>query len=75
MKKIDFLFPNKPSYGDLLELRPGIFWFPVELPMMGPEFVNCYILEDGEEIDVQKEEMKPKRIIKVRIIRRVEEST
>ncbi len=50
MKKIDFLFPNKPAYGDLVEIRPGIFWFPVELPMMGPDFVNCYILEDGEEI-------------------------
>ena len=50
MKKIDFLFPNKPPYGELVEIRPGIFWFPIELPMMGPDFVNCYILEDGNEI-------------------------
>ena len=50
MKKIEFLFPTKPSYGEVVEIRPGIFWFPIELPMMGPDFVNCYILEDVDEI-------------------------
>lgn len=34
-----------------------------------------YIADDGDEINVQKEEMGPKKMIKVRIIRRVEEGT
>ena len=34
-----------------------------------------YIADDGDEINVQKEEMAPKKMIKVRIIRRVEEGT
>ena len=46
-----------------------------DMPDVGQHKDGDYILDDGEEIDVQKEEMKPKRIIKVRIIRRVEEST
>ena len=46
-----------------------------DMPDVGQHKDGDYILDDDEEIDVQKEEMKPKRIIKVRIIRRVEEST
>jgi hypothetical protein len=45
------------------------------MPDVGQHEDGDYILDDGEEIDVQKEEMKPRRTIKVRIIRRVEEGT
>jgi len=50
MKKIEFLFSEKPAVGELVEIKPGVFWFPIELPMMGPDFVNCYIFEDYDEI-------------------------
>ncbi len=50
MKNLELLFSDKPAAGKLAEIREGIFWFPIELPMMGPDFVNCYILEDEDGI-------------------------
>jgi len=44
-----------------------------DMPDVGQHKDGDYILDDDEEIDVQKEEMKPKKKIRVRIIRRVEE--
>jgi glyoxylase-like metal-dependent hydrolase (beta-lactamase superfamily II) len=50
MKKIELLFDEKPKFGDICEIKPGIYWFPVDLPMMGPDYVNCYILQDYEDV-------------------------
>ncbi len=50
MKKIEFVFQESPEAGKLYEITEGIFWFPMPLPMMGPDYVNCYILDDGQEI-------------------------
>ena len=45
------------------------------MPNVGQHKDKDYILDDGEEIDVQKEEKIIKRKIRVRIKRKVEEST
>ena len=50
MKKIDFVFQESPEAGELYRITEGVYWFPMPLPMMGPEYVNCYILDDGQEI-------------------------
>jgi len=50
MKKIEFLFQENPETGKLYQITEGVFWFPMPLPMMGPDYVNCYILEDGQDI-------------------------
>ena len=50
MKKIEFVFHETPEAGIIYEIKEGVFWFPMPLPMMGPDYVNCYILEDGQEI-------------------------
>ena len=50
MKKIEFVFQETPEAGEIYEIKEGVFWFPMPLPMMGPDYVNCYILEDGQEI-------------------------
>ena len=50
MKKIEFVFQEAPEIGKVHEITPGVFWFPMPLPMMGPEYVNCYILDDGNDI-------------------------
>ena len=50
MKKIEFFFQESPEAGKIYEITEGVFWFPMPLPMMGPEYVNCYILDDGQEI-------------------------
>jgi glyoxylase-like metal-dependent hydrolase (beta-lactamase superfamily II) len=50
MKKIEFVFQEAPEIGKVHEIKPGVFWFPMPLPMMGPEYVNCYILDDGNDI-------------------------
>ena len=50
MKKIEFVFQENPETGKLYQITEGVFWFPMPLPMMGPAYVNCYILEDGQDI-------------------------
>ncbi len=50
MKKIEFVFRESPEAGKLYNITEGVYWFPMPLPMMGPDFVNCYILDDGQEI-------------------------
>ena len=50
MKKIEFVFQESPEAGKLYEITEGVYWFPMPLPMMGPDYVNCYILDDGQEI-------------------------
>ncbi len=50
MKKIEFVFQESPEVGKLYEITEGVFWFPMPLPMMGPDYVNCYIFDDGQEI-------------------------
>ena len=50
MKKIDFVFQESPEAGELYRITEGVYWFPMPLPMMGPDYVNCYILDDGQEI-------------------------
>ena len=50
MKKIEFVFQENPETGKLYQITEGVFWFPMPLPMMGPDYVNCYILEDGQDI-------------------------
>ena len=50
MKNIEFVFQESPEAGKLYEITEGVYWFPMPLPMMGPEYVNCYILDDGQEI-------------------------
>ncbi len=46
-----------------------------DMPNVGQHKDKDYILDDGEEIDVQKEAMKPRKTIKVRIIKRMREGT
>ncbi|MDC3093078.1 MBL fold metallo-hydrolase [Paracoccaceae bacterium] len=50
MKNIEFVFQESPEAGKLYEIIEGVYWFPMPLPMMGPDYVNCYILDDGQEI-------------------------
>ena len=50
MKKIEFVSQENPETGKLYQITEGVFWFPMPLPMMGPDYVNCYILEDGQDI-------------------------
>ncbi len=50
MKKIEFVFRENPEPGKIYEITEGVFWFPMPLPMMGPDYVNCYILDDGQDI-------------------------
>ena len=50
MKNIEFVFQESPEAGKLYEIAEGVYWFPMPLPMMGPDYVNCYILDDGQEI-------------------------
>ena len=50
MKKIEFVYEESPVAGKLYEITEGVFWFPMPLPMMGPDYVNCYILDDGQDI-------------------------
>ncbi len=50
MKKIEFVFQENLETGKLYQITEGVFWFPMPLPMMGPDYVNCYILEDGQDI-------------------------
>ena len=50
MKNIEFVFQENPEAGKLYEITEGVYWFPMPLPMMGPDYVNCYILDDGQEI-------------------------
>ena len=50
MKNIEFVFQESPEAGKLYEITEGVYWFPMPLPMMGPDYVNCYILDDGQEI-------------------------
>ena len=41
MKKIEFVFQESPEAGKLYEITEGVYWFPMPLPMMGPDYVNC----------------------------------
>ena len=50
MKNIEFVFQESPEAGKLYEITEGVYWFPMPLPMMGPDYVNCYILDNGQEI-------------------------
>ena len=50
MKNIKFVFQESPEAGKLYKITEGVYWFPMPLPMMGPDYVNCYILDDGQEI-------------------------
>jgi hypothetical protein len=45
------------------------------MPNVGQHKDKDYILDDGEEIDIQKEEKLLKKKIRVKIKRRVEEGT
>ena len=50
MKNIEFVFQESPEAGKPYEITEGVYWFPMPLPMMGPDYVNCYILDDGQDI-------------------------
>ena len=37
MKKIEFVFQESPEAGELYRITEGVYWFPMPLPMMGPD--------------------------------------
>ena len=43
---LKFTVPRPPSYGELTDVLPGLFW--VRLPMpTAPNHVNCWLLDNG----------------------------
>src|SRR5690348_12514488 len=43
---LKFAVPRPPSYGELTDVLPGLFW--VRLPMpTPPNHVNCWLLDNG----------------------------
>ena len=43
---LTFPFPTPPAPGELVEVRPGIFWARLALPFR-LDHVNLYLVEDG----------------------------
>lgn len=41
-------FPERPAAGAMLEVAPGVHWVRMPIPIPGLEFINLWVLEDGD---------------------------
>ena len=44
--ELQFTVPRPPSYGELTDLLPGLFWVRLPMPTL-PNHVNCWLLDNG----------------------------
>ena len=44
--ELQFSVPRPPSYGELTDLLPGLFWVRLPMPTL-PNHVNCWLLDNG----------------------------
>ncbi|HHI88556.1 MAG TPA: MBL fold metallo-hydrolase, partial [Hellea balneolensis] len=47
-----FFSDTTPKPGDVTEVRPGVFWLRMALPMAGLDHINLYFLKDGDGFTV-----------------------
>lgn len=45
---LHYPFRQRPPEGEVVEVKPGIFWLRMPLPMIGLEFINLWLLADGD---------------------------
>ncbi len=49
---MSFFSDTTPKPGDVTEVRPGVFWLRMALPMAGLDHINLYFLKDGDGFTV-----------------------
>ncbi len=50
MKKQEIEYPlgTRPADGEVLKIREGLLWVRMPIPIKGLEFINLYLIEDGD---------------------------
>lgn len=45
---LTYPFAGRPGDGEVMEMRPGVFWLRMPVPIPGLDYINLWLIEDGE---------------------------
>ena len=59
---LNYPFPERPAAGAMLEVAPGVHWVRMPIPIPGLEFINLWVLEDGDGWTIVDSGLRSSRI-------------
>jgi glyoxylase-like metal-dependent hydrolase (beta-lactamase superfamily II) len=61
--ELDYVFGDKrPEGAETMEVAPGVYWIRMSIPIPGLDFINLWLLKDGDGWTIVDTGLKSKRI-------------